>query len=561
MHFLCGRGQRGPEGGNMTEHLRRRSATQGALEKLEGTFKLRYLGIGFIWSWVYASYNTFAVFPDRSGVSINADASWIVSAVTAVLVFWLGGILGARSQRPGAPRLAVIAAALLALGTLASAAPDLFGAGGPAMVVASGLMTGLGSGALTLLWGQALAELDVECAELAIPAASVVMVGCSLVLPYLPPLLGLLATASLPLISGVFLLLTYRDLAVPVSPPPTKEAPAQRTATPASTAKPSLHEALDAPTSRTFARIAVLLFLSYFAIGSSEALQMNADAPLHALGIDAPSLIGSTCGVLLFVAFLFYAARPTFDALFRLIAPLIVGALVLLPWADLWAVFAGGTFTSVANTILDVAAMLFVVTLAHRWRANALVAVGITQGSLHLGVVAGNLFGEQAYRSVLGGTIDIFTVTLVVIAAFSLAWLFFPADRPQRGHRPLGRTDQVITPSSVVLTPPTTGNQTESPSFAAAPSDSAAALIPREFAAAPTPSDVDATCAALAQKHGLSGREAEILGYLARGRSQPYIREELVLSKNTVATHVKHIYQKLNVHSRQELLDLIENAR
>ena len=71
-------------------------------------------------------------------------------------------------------------------------------------------------------------------------------------------------------------------------------------------------------------------------------------------------------------------------------------------------------------------------------------------------------------------------------------------------------------------------------------------------------STTDERCRMLAESRGLSGREAEILGYLARGRSQPYIRDELVLSKNTVATHVKHIYQKLDVHSRQELLDLFE---
>ena len=34
-------------------------------------------------------------------------------------------------------------------------------------------------------------------------------------------------------------------------------------------------------------------------------------------------------------------------------------------------------------------------------------------------------------------------------------------------------------------------------------------------------------------------------------------RKELLLSKNTVATHVKHIYQKLGVHSKQEVLDLL----
>ncbi|MDE8703773.1 hypothetical protein PZH32_12520, partial [Adlercreutzia equolifaciens] len=97
----------------MTEHLRHHSAMQGALEKLEGAFKLLYLGIGFIWSWVYDSYNTFAVFPDRSGVSINADASWLVSAITAVVVFWLGGLIGARFQQPRAPLLAMAAAVLL----------------------------------------------------------------------------------------------------------------------------------------------------------------------------------------------------------------------------------------------------------------------------------------------------------------------------------------------------------------------------------------------------------------------------------------------------------------
>lgn len=71
---------------------------------------------------------------------------------------------------------------------------------------------------------------------------------------------------------------------------------------------------------------------------------------------------------------------------------------------------------------------------------------------------------------------------------------------------------------------------------------------------------IDAVCKRLVVECRLSAREEEVLGYLARGRSQPYIREELLLSKNTVATHVKHIYQKLNVHSRQELLDLVQEV-
>lgn len=60
----------------------------------------------------------------------------------------------------------------------------------------------------------------------------------------------------------------------------------------------------------------------------------------------------------------------------------------------------------------------------------------------------------------------------------------------------------------------------------------------------------------LSRRYGLSPREREILGYLLAGRSRPYIRDELVLSLNTVNTHVRNIYAKMEVHSQQELLTL-----
>lgn len=57
----------------------------------------------------------------------------------------------------------------------------------------------------------------------------------------------------------------------------------------------------------------------------------------------------------------------------------------------------------------------------------------------------------------------------------------------------------------------------------------------------------------------LTVREAEILHLLAEGRSVPIICERLVISEGTARTHVKHIYQKLGVHNRQELLSLIRD--
>ena len=50
----------------------------------------------------------------------------------------------------------------------------------------------------------------------------------------------------------------------------------------------------------------------------------------------------------------------------------------------------------------------------------------------------------------------------------------------------------------------------------------------------------------------LSGREVEILSFIAKGFSFAEIGTLLTISAHTVTTHVKKIYQKLAVHSRGE---------
>lgn len=68
---------------------------------------------------------------------------------------------------------------------------------------------------------------------------------------------------------------------------------------------------------------------------------------------------------------------------------------------------------------------------------------------------------------------------------------------------------------------------------------------------------LDARCEVIAAQQGLSARELEIMQYLCRGRSKPYIAEALFLSENTIGTYTRRLYQKLNVHSKQELLSLV----
>jgi DNA-binding NarL/FixJ family response regulator len=49
---------------------------------------------------------------------------------------------------------------------------------------------------------------------------------------------------------------------------------------------------------------------------------------------------------------------------------------------------------------------------------------------------------------------------------------------------------------------------------------------------------------------GLTAREVEVLGLLARGHSNREIAQRLVVTPKTAANHVEHIYAKLGVSSR-----------
>uniref|UniRef100_A0A7C9NVK0 LuxR family transcriptional regulator n=1 Tax=Muribaculaceae bacterium Z82 TaxID=2304548 RepID=A0A7C9NVK0_9BACT len=64
----------------------------------------------------------------------------------------------------------------------------------------------------------------------------------------------------------------------------------------------------------------------------------------------------------------------------------------------------------------------------------------------------------------------------------------------------------------------------------------------------------------VASRFALSERELEVMTLVAKGRSAARIADDLSVSPATVNSHVSHIYRKLGVHSRQQLLDLVERG-
>ncbi|WP_302962378.1 helix-turn-helix domain-containing protein [uncultured Adlercreutzia sp.] len=70
-----------------------------------------------------------------------------------------------------------------------------------------------------------------------------------------------------------------------------------------------------------------------------------------------------------------------------------------------------------------------------------------------------------------------------------------------------------------------------------------------------------AACSAIGARSDLSDREVELLYYLSYGYSAKKTGETLFISERTVQTHTQNIYRKLDVHSKQAIIDLVEKER
>ncbi|MDD5849398.1 MAG: helix-turn-helix transcriptional regulator [Firmicutes bacterium] len=73
-------------------------------------------------------------------------------------------------------------------------------------------------------------------------------------------------------------------------------------------------------------------------------------------------------------------------------------------------------------------------------------------------------------------------------------------------------------------------------------------------AAGEGPEETRSLAAALASRYGLTAREQEILAHLLEGEEDGKLSEELSISPGTLKKHLQHIYRKLGIQARWELI-------
>lgn len=67
-------------------------------------------------------------------------------------------------------------------------------------------------------------------------------------------------------------------------------------------------------------------------------------------------------------------------------------------------------------------------------------------------------------------------------------------------------------------------------------------------------------CDQVMTSYRLSPREQDVFMLLARGHTMTFIAQTLSVSRETVKSHVQNIYQKLDVHSKEALIGLVESV-
>lgn len=99
----------------------------------------------------------------------------------------------------------------------------------------------------------------------------------------------------------------------------------------------------------------------------------------------------------------------------------------------------------------------------------------------------------------------------------------------------------------------------------ARPSQKRAVQAHRDASAAPSlieggaAADDPSLAERAAMRFGLTARETDVFDRLARGRDIAFIESDLCISRNTAKMHIRHVYQKTGVHSKQELIDLAQS--
>lgn len=323
-----------------------------------------------------------------------------------------------------------------------------------------------------------------------------------------------------------------------------------------------LREAIRATLEAIPARVLTAIGITYFAIGSTLA---QAGTPLDYFTWET-ALAAVLTSVAVMGATILLHGRVTLTSLYKvLMVGQVLAAFLLSEWSGAAQVAIVITFVGVKIVAWTLMAELALLAQARGAAPAALVyAAGCLAGHIGEGV-AGVV---SVFGLVDQGSLTIVVVALLVGAA---AFLFtgqtgrypdisdaFALDDEGAADMGLAGMGGAFGGRNAVLIPAGEGPacSPSRPDPFVRPSAAQGDASPAADASSSTA--LDARISELASAYLLSARETEVFRLWATGHTLKYIQEKLYLSPSTVKTHVRHIYDKTGLHSRAEIVELLD---
>lgn len=228
--------------------------------------------------------------------------------------------------------------------------------------------------------------------------------------------------------------------------------------------------------------------------------------------LSANLLSACILGVIWFVL----RKSTTVVRVYVILFPLLVTALLLLPFvgdAFRIAIMFIGSF---AFTLFSIVMMMWCITAARQWQMSLTEVYALFGGITYGSRLVGQWLASVISSSSLSQETQIFASVAILLYGCSLV-MFVLA---RRGETRAGGTPTVASGVDVL----------------------------------------HEACQQLSQEYGLSARQSEVLDLLVHGYDVPSTAKKLFISENTVRTHMKKIYALMDVHSKQEIIDVV-NAR
>ena len=252
-----------------------------------------------------------------------------------------------------------------------------------------------------------------------------------------------------------------------------------------------------------------------FAYGLKESsMYQSTFGPHSAFGTVAVALV-------VFVGVVARGGKFDFGIVYRIALPLMVAAFLVLPNMGFLSQAMSDFCTSASYTAFSILIMLIMANLCYRYGMSAVWLFGIERGVRALFTVFGRAT-EQAISSpalALQGA-DVYLSGLVIILVVAATMILF-SERELSSRWGMTFLGEEAQDDGVIVKRQELANR----------------------------------CQETARACGLSPREEEVLLLLAQHKTVGSIERELFIANGTAKTHIRHIYRKLDIHSRDELIE------